>query len=149
MTLISDNRIDELDDKDYRIEFMQEMVRGWVSHQIKTLREQRGWTQQQLGEECDKPQATIGRLESPSYGRWTTATLLELAVAYDVALQIRFIPWGEFLRWSDDVSAAAMQVEPWSRSQVSEAAMAEGKRAAAVGQVVDETREPAYGESRG
>jgi transcriptional regulator with XRE-family HTH domain len=115
--MISQKRLSRLARKDYRQEYMREMVRGWVSHQIKTLREQRGLSQDELGALCHKPQATIGRLESPSYGRWNITSLFELADAFDVALEVRFVSWRHFLRTSDDTSEEAMRVSGWSTDE--------------------------------
>ncbi len=114
MKMISQKRLSRLARKDYRQEFMREMVRGWVSHQIKALREERGLSQDELGVLCHKPQATIGRLESPNYGRWNITSLFELAEAFDVALEVKFVSWPQFLRSTDDTSEEAMRVSSWS-----------------------------------
>lgn len=125
MTKISQRRLSRLARKEYRQEYMREIVRGWVSHQIKALREQRDWSQDKLGELCNKPQATIGRLESPSYGRWNITSLFELAEAFDVALEVKFVSWPTFLRTSEDVGEEAMRVGSWS----SEDFVAQGSQA--------------------
>lgn len=117
MTQISPKRLSAMGDKEFRHEFMQEMLRGWISHQIKTNRDQRNWTQEKLGAICGKPQAAIGRLESPNYGRWTLNTLMELAEAFDVALQVRFVEWPEFIRWTSDLGDGAMRTNGWSEDQ--------------------------------
>src|SRR3954470_21154687 len=88
---ISDKRLARLDDKEYRHIFMREMVTGWVVHQLRVLREQRSLTHKELGSVGGKPQSTIRRLENLEYGKWNVSTLLELAEAFDVALEVRFI----------------------------------------------------------
>lgn len=117
MSQISPKRLSRMNDKEYRHEFMQDMLKGWISHQIRSIREQQELTQEALGKSCGKPQASIGRLESPNYGRWTLSTLLELADAFDVALQVRFVSWETFLHWTTDTTDESMRVDKWSLSE--------------------------------
>ena len=69
-------------------------------YQIEALREQRGWSQAQFGKEAGKPQSAIARAESPEYGRWNIGTLIDFANAFDVALEVRFVDWPTFIRWT-------------------------------------------------
>ncbi len=59
-------------------------------------------------------QSAIARLESESYGKWGTNTLIELANAFDVALEIRFVGWPQFMKGTTDASPAAMSVPSFS-----------------------------------
>jgi transcriptional regulator with XRE-family HTH domain len=74
-----------------------ELVNG-LAHQIRILREQRGWTQKQLAKYLDTTQNTISRLEDPSYGRYTFRTLLGLSKAFGVALFVRYLPFSKFIQ---------------------------------------------------
>lgn len=73
-----------------------ELVNG-LAHQIRILREQRGWTQKELAKRLSTTQNTISRLEDPSYGRYTFRTLLGLSKAFDVALFVRYLPFSKFM----------------------------------------------------
>jgi transcriptional regulator with XRE-family HTH domain len=73
-----------------------ELVNG-LAHQIRILREQRGWTQKELAKRVNTSQNTISRLEDPSYGRYTIRTLLSLSKAFDVALFVRYLPFSKFM----------------------------------------------------
>lgn len=73
-----------------------ELVNG-LAHQIRILREQRGWTQKELAKRVNTSQNTISRLEDPSYGRYTFRTLLGLSKAFGVALFVRYLPFSKFM----------------------------------------------------
>ena len=117
MIQISDKRVARMSDQEYRHSFLNDMVKAWIAHQLRALREQRGLTQQDMGARCSKPQSTIARLENPDYGGCTVNTLLGLAGAFDVALEVRFVSWPEFLDGTKDLSVGAMLVPSWSTDQ--------------------------------
>jgi transcriptional regulator with XRE-family HTH domain len=73
-----------------------ELVNG-LAHQIRIIRQQRGWTQKQLAAELGTTQTTVSRLEDPSYGRYTIRTLLALCKVFDVAFFVRFMPFSKFI----------------------------------------------------
>jgi DNA-binding NarL/FixJ family response regulator len=79
----------------------------------RPMRDQRGWNQGKPSSELGKPQSVVSRLEDPSHGKVTVQTLLEVA-AFDVALQIRFVPFSTFLQQTRDVSTRSMQVVSFS-----------------------------------
>lgn len=80
-----------LRDVEYRRAFVSERVRSSIALQIRALRKQRGdMTQAQLGEKLGMAQTWVSNLENPEYGKMTVATLLRLADAFDVDLEIKF-----------------------------------------------------------
>ena len=114
MTLINPKRLDKFKSKEYRHSYLREMTTGWIVHQVKELRTQREWSQAQLGKEMGKPQSAIARIENLDYGKWNTSTLLELAEAFDVAIEVRFVDWPTFLKSTDDTSPDIMRVPSFS-----------------------------------
>jgi len=94
----------------YRHAYLAEHVRRGIAYQIRALRDQRGWNQGKFSNLLGKPQSVVCRLEDPSYGKVTIQTLLEIANVYDVALDVRFVPYSSFLQRTRDVSAASMRV---------------------------------------
>lgn len=88
-----------LEDREYRREFAADIGTG-LAFQVRLLREDRGWTQEQLAHRMGKRQETISQWENPDYGRYTLNTLRELAAAFDVALLVRFAPFSELVDWS-------------------------------------------------
>lgn len=74
-----------------------ELVNG-LAHQIRIIRQQRGWTQEHLAEKLGTTQGTVSRLEDPSYGRYTIRTLLALGKVFDVAFFVRYMPFSKFMQ---------------------------------------------------
>jgi transcriptional regulator with XRE-family HTH domain len=83
--------------KEYRDAFIAEHIYSRLPLKIRGLREQRGWSQKELGEKVGMAQAWVSKLEDPSYGKYTIATLLRLASAFDVGLDIDFTVFSEIL----------------------------------------------------
>jgi transcriptional regulator with XRE-family HTH domain len=100
----------------YRKTFLRSTVTDWVLHQMKALREARGWTQADLGREADKPQSVIARIEDPDYGRWSLTTLFDLADAFDVALDVSFLDWATFVKRAENAEDR-LAVSPFSKDQ--------------------------------
>jgi transcriptional regulator with XRE-family HTH domain len=83
---------------DYREAYVAESVYALLASQIRVLREQRAWSQKRLGREANMAQERISILEDPnSDTKPTLTTLLRIAAAYDVGLDVRFIPFSRVL----------------------------------------------------
>lgn len=97
-------------DKTYRDAYVSAHVRRWIANQIRALRadKTRSWTQADLAARMGKPQSVVSRLEDPDYGKMTVNTLLEVAAAFDVALEVKFVAHEQFVRDTEDVSERAM-----------------------------------------
>jgi transcriptional regulator with XRE-family HTH domain len=93
---------------------MMEGVKTWIARQVRALREQRDWSQEDLGRETGKPQSAISRVEDPDYGKLTLQTLFDLAQAYDLPLLVQFVEWGDWLSRMNDVSTEVLQKESFS-----------------------------------
>jgi transcriptional regulator with XRE-family HTH domain len=97
-TTLARQLLDSWKDRNYRAQFVRERVQSSVALQVRALREQRdGMTQAQLAERMGKAQPWISQLENPDYGKMSVATLLDLAVAFDVDLEIKFRPFSRAL----------------------------------------------------
>jgi len=83
--------------KEYRDAFVEEHISSGLAFQIRALREKNGWTQGELGQRTGKAQETISQLESHDYGRFTLKTLKAIASAFDVALEVNLISFGELI----------------------------------------------------
>ena len=101
--------LQKLQKKSYRTAYVAEHVRRGIAYQIRALRDQRDWNQGELSDFLKKPQSVVCRLEDPSYGKVTVQTLLEIAAVFDVALQVRFVPFSTFLQQTRDVSSESMK----------------------------------------
>lgn len=96
--------------KPYRDAYVEEHVKTSLPFQIRALREQRGWSQSDLGEKTGMRQNAISRLEKPDYGSLSVNTLIRLASAFDVALLIKFVPFRKLLDEFSDLSTEALEV---------------------------------------
>lgn len=99
MSTNSDRRqfFEKFKDKAYRDLFIAEHIYTRLPIKIRGLREQRGWSQKELGKKIGMAQAWVSKLEDPTYGKYTIATLLRLASAFDVGLDIDFRTFSEIL----------------------------------------------------
>jgi len=107
---LSNRKLERLRDKAYRDAYVRARINIGIPHQIRALREQRGWSQAELGRRAGKPSNVINRLENPESGGNTIRTCLEMASAFDVALVVKFVPYSRFLKEFEDVSPKALEV---------------------------------------
>jgi transcriptional regulator with XRE-family HTH domain len=99
-----------LQDKEYRDLFVAEEIATGLPFQLRAMRQARGWSQQELAERAGMTQEGISRLESLNYGRFTLTTLKRLASAFDVALVVRFEPFGRLVDWAANMSPEDLAV---------------------------------------
>ncbi len=103
--------IEKLKNKEYRDAFVSEHIDTGIPFQIKTIREQREWTQKQLGENVHETmkQEQISRLEDPNYSKFSLATLKRLASAFDVGLMVRFVPISDLAKWELGLTSESLK----------------------------------------
>jgi len=89
--------VEKFQDKEYRDAFVSERIFSGLPLKIHALREQRRLSQKQLGEKTGVAQAWVSKLEDPNYGKLTLSTLLRLASAFDVGLEVNFVPFSKVL----------------------------------------------------
>ena len=89
-----------------------------IAHQIRIVRQQRGWTQRELAKRLNTTQAAVSRLEDPNYGRLNVKTLVELAKVFDVALQVRFISLVTQFRKTWTVKREQLEVEAFEEESM-------------------------------
>lgn len=127
---ISSSLTAELNDKIYRDAYVGSQIRMTLPLQIRGLRESLKWTQSKLAKEAKMAQPRISELESPGERRLTIETLLRLASAFDVALQVRFVPFGKLVDWSENLDLNNFSVKPYP-NEIEELKSASLRRSAA------------------
>lgn len=100
--------------KQYRDAFVAEHISTGIPFQIASLRQDREWTQGQLGARAKMAPERISILENPQYGKFTISTLLKLASAFDVGLVVRFVSFGDIAEWEEHLSTTALHVPSFS-----------------------------------
>ena len=108
---------DEFVDKGYREAFVEENIKNGIAFQVSALREKRGWTQTELGARAGKPQNVVSRIENPDYGKFTIRTLLDIAAAFDVALLVKFVSYGDLLAQMRNLTPKALAVPNFEEEQ--------------------------------
>ena len=98
----------EAKEKEFRDALVEVDIRRGLPVQIREMRESRGWSQGTLGERIGKPQNNISRIENNRDGYLSIKTLLDIASAFDVGLLVKFVPFSEVLRWSDNHTLATV-----------------------------------------
>lgn len=89
---------DSLNNKEYRDTLAIEHVNTTLAIQIRKMRENHKWSQNDLAGHLGKHQETISQWENPDYGRYSISTLKELAAIFDVALLVKFIPFSDMVQ---------------------------------------------------
>ncbi len=97
-------------DKEYRDAYAESFLSTTIAAQIKALRDQRRWSQKELGDRAGMKQSQISRLENVNYSGWTIQTLLRLARAFDVALEIRFASFSSVAVGVEKISRSSLEV---------------------------------------
>jgi transcriptional regulator with XRE-family HTH domain len=94
----------ELTNDERRAGFVADHVRTRLALLIRALREQRGWSQAQLGHRLGKPQSVVSRAEDPDY-KLSLQTLFEIAAAFQLPLYVDMPNWDEWFRLMEDMSS--------------------------------------------
>lgn len=86
-------------DKEQRYRWMDKLFWKRLSNEIRVNREVRGWTQAELSKRCGVAQPTVALWENHKKIRGITIkTLCRIAAAFDCALVIEFVSWGEWVK---------------------------------------------------
>jgi transcriptional regulator with XRE-family HTH domain len=101
-----------LSDRSSRESYIRAKLNLLIPSQIKALRLNQQWTQTQLGEESEMKQARISAMEKPGEVAFTLETLIRLAAALRVGLQVKFVPHSEMVKWDNDYSQDTFNAIP-------------------------------------
>lgn len=101
-------------DFEYRQLYMTAAIEQGIAWQIKINRERRRLSQKDLAHCISTRQSAISRAEDPSYGRHSIETLVKIANVFDCALQVRFIPYSQLAKDSDDLSPDALYAKSYT-----------------------------------
>lgn len=84
-------------DKEYRENYMEEVVFSDIAAQVFSIRQHRGWTQSMLAEKIGVGQSKISAIESRNHNI-SLKTLLKISNALDIALDVKLVSFSDFVR---------------------------------------------------
>lgn len=94
---------EKLKDREYRKAFVASQINVGIPFQIRgLLKSHPGWTQATLAERAGMLQPRISGLMTPGKVRPNIETLRRIAEAFDCGLIVRFAPFSELARWSEE-----------------------------------------------
>jgi len=131
-TLARRQLLSSFKNRKYRHSFLKEHVRTSIALQTKALRDKYYGTQEALGVALGKAQSWVSQLENPDYGKVTVATLLGLAEAFDVSLEIRFEPFSEFLQRVSAISQEYFEISKFYEEGLQEKTYVETRFSASI-----------------
>jgi transcriptional regulator with XRE-family HTH domain len=105
--------LDRLKDPEYRHALVAAYIKNGIAFQIRSLRKAEGWDQKKLADVAlgnPELQSMISRYENPDYGKYSMRTLLDFAKAFDVALEVRFIPFSQLVRRDEELPSSTLAV---------------------------------------
>lgn len=108
---------ENLSDPDFRKQFIDEHVDVGIAFQIRSLRNRQELKQSDLAKLLDVKQSQVSSWENPDYGRYTLATLKDLAKAFDVGLLVRFVPFSNIVDWTVDLTSDVIAPPSFSEEQ--------------------------------
>jgi len=112
---------------EYRHAFIEEAIRSRLTAQISTLRRAEGWDYKTFAENLGKKLSWAYRLEDPNSSVPTIPTLLAVAEAFDIGLDVRFRKFSELLEDATTLTSESFSV-PSFDSEMRAGAFAEKPR---------------------
>ncbi len=101
---------EDLKDEEYRHSSVAAHITNRIAFQIRALREQRNWNQERLAKKAGMKQERISVLENPNHSSVSVETLKRLAKAFDVALMVGFVSFGDLAKWELSLSLKSLEV---------------------------------------
>jgi transcriptional regulator with XRE-family HTH domain len=102
---------EKLRDPEYRKAFVASQISIGVPFQIRAMLKGRpGWTQETIAQRAQMLQPRISGLMTPGKTRPNIETLRRIAEAFDCGLIVRFAPFSELARWSEEFDPESFSV---------------------------------------
>jgi len=102
--------LEQLQDPEYRAEFVSSEIDMGLPMQLRAMRESRGWKQSFVAEKTNTQQPRFSLMERPGYGKYSLNTLKKLAALFDVGLIVSFVPWGEMIDFVESLGPRRLSI---------------------------------------
>ena len=106
----------ELKDKTYRDAYVAAQIQIGLPMQIRALRKSRGLSQPELAKLAKMAQSRISEIETPGERKLNLETLLRLAAAFDVGLQVRFVSFEQLIDDDDRVDLDGFSIQTFDET---------------------------------
>jgi transcriptional regulator with XRE-family HTH domain len=87
--------------REARESYIRSKLSVLLPSQIRSLRIRRGIKQSELGVAAGMKQARVSAMEKLGDAKFSIETLIRLAAAFRVGLEVRFVSFGEMLAWEN------------------------------------------------
>lgn len=101
-----------IEDHETRESYIRSKLSVLIPSQIKSMRLRRGLTQSELGVKTGMKQARISALEHIGDASFSLSTLIRIASAFKIGLQVRFVTMSELLAWENSFEPDSFDVVP-------------------------------------
>jgi transcriptional regulator with XRE-family HTH domain len=108
---ISSPLIAEMKNKEYRDGYVAAQIALGLPSKIRALRTERQWTQGDLARLAKMAQPRISEIETPGERKLNLDTLQRIASAFDVGLEVNFVPFGELIEQSERFDPDSFSVQ--------------------------------------
>jgi transcriptional regulator with XRE-family HTH domain len=108
-TLDREELICELRDKEVREDIAADSLDGFIALQIKALRQQRDWSQEDLATRLGTRQSVISRMENSNNSSWTVSMLKRFAGAFELPLMVEFGKWSDLVDRLSNLSRQSLE----------------------------------------
>jgi transcriptional regulator with XRE-family HTH domain len=99
----------QLRDKEYREAYADDTLSAYIAAQIRSIREQRTMTQEELAGLIGTKQAGVSRIENVNYSNWSLRTLKKIAYAFGCRLHVSIETFGSLLDEGASFSRHALE----------------------------------------
>lgn len=100
----------KLKSPEYRAGFVAAQINIGIPFQIRALVRASGLKQEEIAKKAGMLQPRISTMQKPGGAKFTLETLRRLAAAFDVALIVKFVPFGELVDWSESFNPETFSV---------------------------------------
>lgn len=149
--MIESYDVEQFKNREYREAYADEFLNTYVASQIRTIREQRGFTQEELAALIGTKQTGVSRIESVNYSGWSVTTLKKIAFALGCRLQISLETFGSLLEGNASFSREALQRQDFSDDPAFRSKPATRDRGTSVGstrRILDVSEPPSSDQQR-
>jgi transcriptional regulator with XRE-family HTH domain len=103
--------VNDMHDHEFAHAYLEDQANLRIAAQVRTLRRQRGWTQEDLAQRAGIKQSRISKIEGADFESVTLTTLRKLAQAFDVHARVSFSSVASALVDFSNLSKEGLEVE--------------------------------------